>query len=134
MTESLNISSVLPASPVQVYSAWLDSALHTRMTGSNAEIDPRVGGAFSAWDGYIAGTTLELDPPRRIVQAWRTTEFPEGSPDSRLEVLLEAVKGGTQITLIHTLIQDGQADMYRDGWKDFYFTPMLEYFSANPPV
>ncbi len=62
------------------------------------------------------------------MQAWRTTEFPEGSPDSRLEMLLEEAKGGTKITLVHTNIPDGQGKDYEQGWIAFYFKPMKQYF------
>jgi uncharacterized protein YndB with AHSA1/START domain len=89
MADSFRVSAVLPTSPQEVYDAWLDGDQHGAYTGAEAAIEPGIGGAFSAWDGYISGTTLELEPPGRIVQAWRTTEFPPGSPDSRLEILLE---------------------------------------------
>ncbi len=130
MPESLNLSIVLPASPEKVYQAWLDSAGHGAFTGSPAEIDARPGGKFSAWDGYISGTTLEMHPFERIVQSWRTTDFSPTSPDSHLEVLFEAAAEGMRLTLVHTDIPDGQAEDYRQGWEDLYFTPMTEYFSS----
>lgn len=99
------------------------------MTGNPAHVDDRVGGEFSAWDGYIFGSTLELDPNRRIVQAWRTNEFPEEAPDSRLEILFEEAAQGTKVTLIHSNIPSDQVDSYRQGWEDFYFKPMKEYFT-----
>lgn len=98
------------------------------MTGSLASVDGRVGGEFSAWDGYIFGKTLELTPDRRIVQTWRTTEFPEEASDSHLEILLEEVAEGTRLTLIHRNMPQDQVDSYRQGWEDFYFKPMKEYF------
>jgi activator of HSP90 ATPase len=99
------------------------------MTGSPAKIDPRVGGKFSAWDGYITGTTLELKPHSRIVQAWRTSEFADGDPDSRVEVTLKAVHAGTKVTLTHSIIPEGQAESYESGWEEWYFAPMRDYFS-----
>jgi activator of HSP90 ATPase len=101
------------------------------MTGSPAQVDGNMGGKFSAWDGYIFGSTLDLTPNQRIVQAWRTSEFPEGAPDSHLEILLEEVVGGTKVTFIHTEMPEDQADSYRQGWDDFYFKPMKEYFSEH---
>ena len=86
MTESLQLSTILPASAQRVYRAWLSSEQHAGFTGGAAEIDPAVGGAFTAWDGYIQGKTLELEPFSRILQSWRTTDFPAGSADSLLEV------------------------------------------------
>jgi len=131
MKNAFELTVLLPASPQRVYTAWLDSAEHAAFTGSEADIDPLVGGKFTAWDGYILGRNIELEPYRRILQAWRTTEFPEESPDSRLEVLLEEVKGETRLTLIHSEIPEGQAEEYRQGWEDFYFKPMMEYFSGK---
>ncbi|SRR6266487_4886973 len=122
------ISDVIPAQASEIYEAWLSSDGHTAMTGSPAQVDANVAGKFSAWDGYIFGSTLELTPKQRIVQAWRTSEFPEDAPDSHLEVLLEEVDGGTKVTIIHVDMPDDQVDSYRQGWEDFYFKPMREYF------
>ena len=132
MAESFEISSFFPTiSAERIYRSWLDSGEHSAFTGSPAQIDPGVGGKFTAWDGYIYGKTLKAEPFRRILQAWRTTEFPEHSPDSQLEILIEEVDGGAKVTLIHTDIPDGQAEDYRQGWEEYYFEPMLRYFSAE---
>ena len=127
--ESFTISTTLPATPEEIYNAWLSSEGHSGMTGSTAEIIPEIGGAFKAWDGYIWGKTLEMEPHRLIVLAWRTSEFPEDSPDSHVEILLEGDAEGTKITLKHTKVPEGQGDSYKQGWDDFYFTPMRKYFS-----
>ena len=127
--ESFTLTTIMPASPKEIYDAWLSSQGHSQMTGSQAEVQGGSGGAFTAWDGYIWGKTLEVEADRRIVQAWRTSEFPEDSPDSRLEILLEKDQVGTKITLIHTNIPEGQSESYKQGWEDFYFTPMRAYFN-----
>jgi uncharacterized protein YndB with AHSA1/START domain len=130
MTESFEITIVLPVSPQRLYAAWLDSDEHTAMTGGVAEIDPRVGGRHIAWDGYITGVNLELEPDRRIVQTWRAADFPADAPPSRLEVVLDRVEQGTRLTLRHSGLPDGYGDRYRDGWTDNYFEPMKEYFAT----
>jgi activator of HSP90 ATPase len=130
MENSLTMSVVLPATSEQVYTAWLSTEKHSAFTGSPAAVDARVGGTFTAWDGYIGGTTLALTPYRRIVQAWRTTEFPGDAPDSGLEILIEPVEDGTRLTLDHRNIPAGQADEYRQGWEDFYFGPLTAYFAS----
>ena len=126
--DSFTVSTVLPATPEQIFKTWLSSEGHSQMTGSQAEVEGGSGGAFKAWDGYIWGRTLETEPNRRILQAWRTSEFPEDRLDSHVEILLEEVADGTKITLNHTEIPDGQGDGYKQGWEDFYFTPMRFYF------
>jgi activator of HSP90 ATPase len=130
MSESLRLSTVLPVTPQKLYEAWLDSDAHAAFTGGGpARIDPRAGGDFTAWDGYISGKTLALDPFSRILQAWRTTYFPVDAPDSRLEILIEAEGEGSKLSLVHTEIPDGQGEDYRQGWEEYYFQPMTEYFT-----
>ncbi len=131
MADSFEISKFFPGTPaVELFNAWLESEAHSAFTGSPARVDPGEGAEFSAWDGYISGRTLAVEPHSRILQSWRTTEFPEGSPDSQLEILFEDKGDGTQLTLIHTDIPDGQGENYRQGWQEYYFIPMQEYFST----
>jgi activator of HSP90 ATPase len=130
-TEDIRLSEIIPAKPERLFEAWLSSKEHTAMTGGEAKIEPTTFGRHSAWDGYIEGITLELDRPRRIVQTWRTTEFPRSSPDSRLEVLMEAAAGGTRLTIVHTDIPEGDGGKYEGGWKENYLEPMLAYFGGG---
>jgi activator of HSP90 ATPase len=131
MPESIKVSAVLPASPKRLYEAWLDSKEHSKFTGGKAVIDGRKGGNFTAWDGYIRGKNLELEPNKRIVQSWRTSEFPSRSADSRIEVLFDKAESGAKITIVHTSIPEGQGEEYRQGWLDYYFKPMKEYFGKK---
>jgi uncharacterized protein YndB with AHSA1/START domain len=128
MEESLEISINLPVPAQRVYEAWLDSAAHTAFTGAKAQIDPQIGGSFTAWEGYISGKTLELQPFSRILQSWRTTEFPENAADSLLEVKFAETAEGCLVTLNHSRIPEGQAAGYEQGWYDYYFDPMQAYF------
>jgi len=130
-SETVKVSAVIPAPPKAVYDAWLSGKEHSAMTGSAAKGTAKVGSEFTAWEGYISGKNLELKSPSRILQSWRTTEFQADAPDSRLEVLLEEAKGGTKVTLVHTDIPQGQAASYRQGWIEYYFEPMKEYFTRK---
>ena len=123
------LEAVLPATPEEVYAAWMSSEGHTAMTGAEAHVDPRVGGEYDAWDGYITGRTVALEPGRRIVQTWRTSEFGEADADSQVEVLLETVAEGTRLTLRHSDVPDGQLQYEQGGWQESYFEPMRDHFS-----
>lgn len=117
--------------PEELYGAWLDGEQHAAMTGGEATGEARVGADFTAWDGYISGTNLELEEHRRIVQSWRTTEFADDDPDSRIEITFEPTEDGTRLTLLHTQIPTGQGPRYFDGWAEHYIEPMLSYFDIE---
>lgn len=121
------VSDTIPASPDEIYRAWLSSEGHTSMTGGEANCSDEIGTEFDAWDGYITGKNIALEPNRRIVQSWRTTQFEDSEPDSQIEVLLKPAENGTLLTLKHTSVPD-DGDHYRSGWQDHYFEPMKEYF------
>ncbi|HET6450989.1 MAG TPA: SRPBCC domain-containing protein [Spirochaetia bacterium] len=128
---TITVSAIIPAEPAVIYKAWMSSKGHSLMTGSGAKITAKVGGKYTAWDGYISGKTLELEPGERIVQSWRSTDFAKDAEDSRLEVSLSPARGGTKVTLTHSDLPAGSSAEYRKGWLDFYFTPMKRYFSSS---
>lgn len=130
--EKLKMSVVLPATPKKVYDAWLDAKAHSAFTGGKATASKKIKGKFSAWDGYITGVNIDLKEGKKIVQAWRTTEFPDDALDSILEVSLAPKAGGkTTLTLTQTNIPKGQSAKYKGGWKAHYFESMKEYFSKK---
>jgi len=128
MKNEFTLTVMINAKAGTIYKAWLSSEGHSAITGSPAKVEGVVGGNFVAWDGYIEGMFLELKENKRIVQAWRTTEFPAEAEDSIVEILLEEDHGKTKLTLKHSNIPAGQADSYKSGWDDFYFNPMKKYF------
>jgi uncharacterized protein YndB with AHSA1/START domain len=128
MPETITVSRVIPARAERIFAAWLDAAEHTRMTGSPATVGQ--DGKFTAWDGYISGATVESTPGSRIVQRWRSKDFPEGAGDSSLTVTLTEQGEGTLVTLVHEGLPEGQAKSFSEGWGQWYFEPMTAYFGS----
>ena len=131
MTDSIKLSATIPADAKTLYSAWLDSEKHSAFTNSKVEIERKVGSDFTAGDGYISGKNQLLHMNKRIVQEWRSTDFPEGSEDSLVEITFEKVEKGTKVIINHTNLPEGTGKDYRKGWKDNYFKPMKEYFAPK---
>ena len=129
MPYSYTLTATIPASPEEIYDAWLDSLGHSEMTGSPATMSDQIGAAVSAWEGYITGRNLELIPGARIVQSWRTSEFGDEHEDSVITVILEPVEGGTLLTLEHSNVPDEQKSYEEGGWESNYFEPMIAYFT-----
>lgn len=125
----ISLTTTLSASPADVYTAWLSSQGHSAMTGSTATASDRVDALFTAWDGYISGSNTELVPNKKIVQAWRTSEFPDDALDSTLTIELVPTHSGTELRLTHKNTPKDQEANYRKGWQEHYFEPMQRYFS-----
>jgi len=119
------------ASPEEVYAALLDPKKHSEFTGSPATTSARKGASFTAWDGYITGKNLELVKGKKIVQEWKTTEWPDGYPVSRLEITLAAKKGGTELKMAHSGVPAEQVAYYTGGWKSAYWDPLKKYLARR---
>src|SRR5579863_1801544 len=70
------------------------------------DFEPRVGKAFRlrgermpGWRGWTDCVVLELEPPQRMVWSWLSTDR---GPPTRVEFHLQAIDGGSRLTLTHT--------------------------------
>jgi len=127
LAEVLVLRAWLPVRPTFLYSLWMNSRRHSEFSGSPAVIEPHENGEFTAVNGYIHGISTHLIPGKKIVQSWRTRDFPEDAPDSELELLMEPFTGGTVITLVHRNLPPDQIDDYRVFWEEQYLQPLKEY-------
>lgn len=108
----------------QVYQVLLSSEKFSKMTGGKAtHIDPSAGGAHSLFDGMIEARNIELVPNKRIVQAWRVKDWPEGHYSL---IRFELDQNGSNTTIHFT--QTGhpeEAEPHLDaGWHKMYWEPM----------
>ena len=130
MKVNFEVSEEIRATTQKIYEAWLDSDQHSAMTGGEAIVSDLVGESFTAWDGYIEGKNIELEPVSRIVQHWRTSEFEDSDEDSRLEIDFRPSGGNTLITIRHSNLPE-HGMQYKMGWVENYFEPMKAYFSYS---
>jgi activator of HSP90 ATPase len=117
--------------PREVYEAFLSSREHSEFTGSPARCSAKVGGRFAAWDNYISGRNIKLVGDKKIVQEWKTTEWPEGYEPSILTISLKKRSNGTQLNMVQSRVPASQFDEYDKGWYESYWDPMIEYFSRK---
>ncbi|MBV9963886.1 MAG: SRPBCC domain-containing protein [Parafilimonas sp.] len=98
------------------------------LSATSANIDPVVGGAFSLFDGHIMGRTLELIPNKRIVEAWRVVDWPEGIYSiARFELLPQG--SGTKLIFDHIGFPEGLKEHLTIGWQQHYWDALTNYFN-----
>jgi uncharacterized protein YndB with AHSA1/START domain len=114
--------------PERVFDAWLDVRLVRQWFGPGlgpvtyVDIDPSVNGEFfivqqrEGGEVEHTGSYLELDRPRRLSFTWRVPPHPESS---RVDVEIENVEGGAQLTLTHAMAASsgGQEAKVEHGWR-----------------
>src|SRR5687768_9293833 len=112
------------APPETIYSLLADSSKRTEVTGRKAVMSDKVGGKFSTDAGQVTGVNVDLVPGRRLVQAWRRKDFPEGIYSIAAITLEPTSGGGTQLVLTHRGVPKPLLDDMEEYWRDVYWTPM----------
>lgn len=119
-------TATFKASPRAVYEALLDSRKHAAFSGMPAKIDPRVGGRFKTYGRYLEGVTIELVPNRRIVQFWRSRNWPPFHY-STVTFGLSPVRGGTRLRFTQQGVPNNDYRAKQSGWISQYWKKMKAY-------
>lgn len=132
--EAIHQEVIFNASPKRVYDALTDAKQFTQVTlgiikgAGPAEISSEVGGAFSCFGGIISGRHIEMVPDKRLVQAWRVSEWEPGV-FSIVKFDLQEQGGQTKLIFDHTGFPTGKAEHLASGWKEHYWEPMKKYLA-----
>jgi activator of HSP90 ATPase len=122
---------VLAATPRDIYSAFMDGDKHAAFTGAGARIGSEVGSRFSAQGGFVTGVNIELVSGRRIVQAWRSNNWPKGAWSMVTIELSRAAKNRTRLVLIQDGVPDKFYAQISEGWKVHYWQPLRKWLAAR---
>lgn len=128
-TTSIHQVTIFNTTPQAFYAAFMDSGLHTAITGSTAEISQESGGGFSAHDGYCFGHNQVLIPGQLIEQSW--TALDENWPEGHLSTIrleLSDQDGKTLLHFSHEQVPLSAAESIEDGWNTYYWTPFQQHF------
>jgi uncharacterized protein YndB with AHSA1/START domain len=129
MSASIHQEVVIKASPQHIYETLTNSKQFSEFTGGAvADISPQPGGAFSCFGGMISGCNVELVPNRRIVQAWRAGNWPEGVY-SIVRFELEPDGAETKIIFDQSGFPDESRTHLESGWYKMYWDPIRSYLA-----
>jgi activator of HSP90 ATPase len=119
------------ATPAVIYSALMSSKHHAAFTGAPAKIDTTVGGAASAWGGYISAINVELVKGVRIVQAWRGNDWPKGAWSVVRFELSPSGTGQTKLTFSQHGVPEAHAKDIASGWKTRYWALIEKWLGTQ---
>jgi uncharacterized protein YndB with AHSA1/START domain len=115
------------APPDTIYRLLADSRQRTEVTGLKAVISNKVGGKFSTDAGQVTGVNVDLLPGRRLVQAWRRNDFPDGIYSMAAITLVPTQSGGTELVLTHRGVPKHLLDQIDDYWRRFCWARLKAY-------
>jgi activator of HSP90 ATPase len=123
-TKTIKQSVTFKVGAHAVYELLMDSKKHSILAGDEARISRKVGGKFNI-GGYIEGVNLELVPDEKIVQSWRYEDWPKGHY-SKATFSMKEREGKTRMTFMQSGVPEEFYEDIKQGWIDYYWTPMKE--------
>ncbi len=88
-------------------------------------MEEKPGTVFSIFGGDITGLNLEFIENEKIVQEWF---FGETEKDSIVTITLHPAGTATNVELLHTNIPDEAFDDIKNGWDNYYFGGLRDFF------
>ncbi|MDF3818586.1 SRPBCC domain-containing protein [Leptospira sp. 96542] len=131
MCKTIKQKVTFKASPAMVYQFLADSKRVAALTGESAMISKRIGGTFSVLSGKISGIIVDLEPSKRIVQAWRRDDFSEGIFSMATFTLKETHLGGTELVLTHRGVPKDLIPDIEEGWRQNFWEKIRKYHKVN---
>lgn len=128
MTKIINQTIKFDASPEIVFELLMDDKKHAEFTGAPAKIGRKVGDSFSVWDGYAVGKNLEIIPNKKIVQTWRTSDWPEGV-ESKVTFDFRSKGDNCELHFEQKGVPEEFVKDIEQGWIDNYWDLMKNYLN-----
>jgi activator of HSP90 ATPase len=114
--------------PSDVYSALTNPYTIELWSGYPAKMSTEPGSEFSLWEGDITGMNLEFIQDRKVVQEWY---FGDQAEKSIVTITIKPEGGSSVVTVEHTNIPDDEYDGFAEGWKEYYFDAITNFFNPN---
>ncbi len=128
---SINITVTMPAKPSDVFAALTNAKLMSAWSEQKGKVEPKVGGRFEMFDGWVKGKVLEYKSGKALAYTWLPGDW-DGKVESTVKYTFAATKTGTKVTLTHEGFPDEkQRKDHYNGWFQFVFDPLKEYFEAQ---
>jgi activator of HSP90 ATPase len=116
------------AEPSDVYSALTNSYTIELWSGYPAQMSTEPGTEFSLWDGDITGKNLEFVKDKKVVQEWY---FGDQEEKSIVTITIAPDRENSLVTVEQTNIPDEELKGIAEGWRDYYFEAIINFFNPN---
>ena len=126
---SIKISITVKASPAELFTALANAKHILQWSGQKGKVEPRVGGAFEMFDGWVKGNVLAYQIGKALAYTWLPGDWPDGMRPSIVRYKFVATSRGTKVTMTHSGFPSRKEMLsHKAGWSEHVFDPLRTYF------
>ncbi|MEP7168728.1 MAG: SRPBCC domain-containing protein [Bacteroidota bacterium] len=128
---SLKLKYIVYASPEKVFEALTKSSIINKWSDSAGKVSEKTGGEFELFDGWVKGEVFIYKPGKKLSYSWKPAEWDKKTLPSIVTYTFNEHSAGTEIDLEHKDFPSAEeASKHKDGWIDFVFEPLNDYFTT----
>ena len=129
---SIKKSFVVYSTPEKVFEALTDTAIIAAWSGEIGIVENKPGGKFELFDGWAKGEVISYKPGKELSYTWKASEWSKNTQPSIVKYTFKEHAAGTEVFLEHNQLPSAEeADKHTDGWIDFVFEPLNDYFTSQ---
>jgi activator of HSP90 ATPase len=117
----------MDAKPEEVWDALVNSETIEIWSKDEAKMKAEVGAEWMLWGGQMFGTNLEVEPLKKLVQAWCYEEWDKDKP-SKVTITLKQKGRKTIVELLHEDVPEKSLKSITEGWNTYYLGAIKEMF------
>lgn len=131
MTHQFTIKRLLKSNIEEIFEVLKDEEKLSKVLGQSI-IEPKVGGKIKLFDGWVKGMILSFKSNELISFTWKPSEWNDEINYSIVEMKFTQKAKYAEIELSHSeLPTKKDADSHKDGWEEFFFTPLEDYLNQK---
>ena len=130
-TFSIKLKYIIYAPPEKVFEALTKSSIINKWSDGNGKVSDKIDGDVEMFDGWVKGKVVQYKPGRKLSYTWKPSEWDKKVPPSLVSYTFSDHQAGTEVTLEHVgFPNEKEAEKHKDGWIDFVFEPLNDYFTS----
>lgn len=126
-TTTVVMDVIFQCSGDDFYNVLTTPDLVSAFTHQSVKFQAIKGGKFQLFDGNISGEFIELCPGKKIVQNWRTKQWPDWLY-STVTVAINQQEDHTKVKVTLVGVPKSDEVATRQNWERYYFTPIKRTF------
>ncbi len=132
MSTTIRRSFTLPVGPKEAFALLADGRKIRSWSGQKGGVQPRIGGRFSMFDGWVAGVVLAYQPGKALAYTWLPQDWNAGTEPSIVSYSFRGSGRKTQVRLVHKLLPNAStARDHASGWTEHVIDPLKAYLTTQ---
>ena len=130
---SIRLSYIIYAPPAKVFEALTREGMIGEWCDGGGRVGDKAGDTVNLFGDWVKGEVVTFNKKAlKLSYTWKPSEWSSKTPASLVTYKFIPHPAGTEVFLEHSgFASQEEADKHLNGWTDYVFEPMNDYFTRE---